>query len=318
MDSVLIIHASVGAGHKRAAQAIEEAMHIRYPACKVKVVDIVDIGGPWFETIYKNMYLKLVDQTWGAYLVGWLFDMGNQSPPGFLKRWLEEALILNFFDFIYSNDYDLVIHTHFLSLEFVTMLRRSKSYFTPHVTVVTDFDAHAYWALQPCERYFVARTEAMLGLTYHGLPESCFRITGIPIVPAFPACPDRATCLRELGLKGLKPMILLISFGPKVVSAFEYLLESQQPLEIVVVTGRQADIRAELEEVELPTQHDVKLEGFTKVIEKYMKCADLLITKPGGLTTSECLASGCGMVIVNPYPGQEVRTPTCFWKQGAL
>lgn len=316
MDRVLIIHASVGAGHKRAAEAVRDTIALTHKDCETTVMDIVDMGGPLFQLIYKSAYLELVNRSWGAYLVGYLFDAGNTAPPGFVKRILEEAILLDFFEYLYQKEFDIIIHTHFLALEFISMLRREGLYTTPQVVTVTDFDTHAWWALDHVEHYFVARREGLLGLTFHGLPEEQISISGIPIVPAFQSCPDYVDCLREVGVEGAKPVVLLVSFGPKVMQAYSFLLRAQLPLEIVVITGRQADIRSKLEQVAVPKHHSVKLEGFTKIMERYLRVADIVISKPGGLTSSECLASGCAMVIVSPYPGQEQRNSDFLLEAG--
>jgi len=316
LKKVLIIHASVGAGHKRAAQAVKEAFEIQEPAVQVTVLDVCDIGGTWFNTIYKHSYMSLVDRKWGSFFVGYLFELGNEEPPGCLKRIVEEMFLLDFIEYLYKHDFNLVIHTHFLALEILAAMRRRRVWNTRHVCVVTDFDTHAYWAVGPVERFFVAREEAKLGLTHHGVPSSSVCVTGIPIVPAFAKCPDRNTCMHELNIEGKRPVVLLVSWGESVVEAYEVLLQTRTPLEIVVITGRQADISAQLEVFEVPLRHRTKLEGFTTVIERYMRAADILITKPGGLTTAEAMASGLAMVVVAPYPGQEVRNTEMLLEEG--
>jgi len=304
---VLIIHASVGAGHRRAAEALQQAFAAARPDCETIVVDVIDLTGRWFERVYKTTYLRLVDSSWGTHVMAFLFDLENREPPGFMKFLLEGIFMLNFLEFLYKHDCDLVVHTHFLSQEFVAMLRRSRHYWIPHVTVVTDFDAHAYWTVRPVERWFVAREETMAQLGFHGVPADSVSVTGIPIAPAFSACPERDECLKELGLCGRAPVVLLLSFGPRLAEAYNQLLGVREPIRLVVLTGRQADVREELARVETPSRHRVLLQGFTTVMERYMRCADIVVTKPGGLTTSECLASGCAMVVLSPYPGQESR-----------
>jgi len=316
MNRVLIIHASVGAGHKRAAEAVKDALALTHKDCEVTVMDIVDMGGSLFHLIYKKGYLELVNRTWGAYLVGYLFDAGNKAPPGFVKRILEEAILLEFFEYLYQKEFDIIIHTHFLALEFISMLRREGLYTTPQVVTITDFDTHAWWALDHVEHYFVARRDGLLGLTFHGIPEEQISISGIPIVPAFESCPCYADCLRQVGVEGIRPVVLLVSFGPKVTEAYSFLLRAQVPLEIVVITGRQADVRSKLEQVQVPKHHSVKLEGFTRIMERYLRVADIVISKPGGLTSSECLASGCAMIVVSPYPGQEQRNSDFLLEAG--
>lgn len=316
LRKVLIIHASVGAGHKRAAQAVKETFEISAPEVEVTLLDVCDIGGKWFNALYKHAYLGLVDRTWGSFLVGYLFELGNVEPPGVLKRVTEEIFLLDFIKYLYNNDVDMVVHTHFLALEILSAMRRREVWCQRQVCVVTDFDTHAFWAVGPCEHFFVAREEAKLGLLHHGVPEETVSVTGIPIVPSFVSCPDRQECLEELDIMGVCPVVLLISFGPGVVEAYKNLLEARTPLEVVVITGRQADIRKELEQLEVPERHRVKLEGFTAVMEKYMCAADIIVTKPGGLITCEALASGLAMIVVSPYPGQEVRNTDMLLEEG--
>jgi processive 1,2-diacylglycerol beta-glucosyltransferase len=86
---------------------------------------------------------------------------------------------------------------------------------------------------------------------------------------------------------------------------------------LVVVCGRNAELKETLEKIEPSARHRVKILGLTREIDQLMACADLVVTKPGGLTTSECLARGLPMVIVNPIPGQESRNSDFLLESGA-
>lgn len=103
---------------------------------------------------------------------------------------------------------------------------------------------------------------------------------------------------------------------PAVFALYEQVLQVKTPLEIVVVTGRQADIRSQLALIPVPEHHLVRLEGFTTVMHTYMSAADIIITKPGGMTTAESLVSGLAMIVVNPYPGQEMRNTDQLLEEG--
>jgi len=325
-ERVLIVHGSVGAGHKRAAQALSEAFEERYPEVHVEVVDFVDFAGSLFNTIYKKGYLSLSEKNWGSHFVGWAFDAGNTKPPGAFKRLVQEAFLLDFIRYIYKFQPDVIVNTHFLSTEIVAGLRRRNLLKIPQVTVVTDYDAHAFWASWPCERFFVGQEGAVANLTHVNpkITEDDVMITGIPVVPAFNALPTKNKCTKNLGLAGDKgrPIVLICASGakymgrPSVFTLYEQALSCEEKLEIVVITGRQKDLRVELEEILVPSQHKVKLEGFTRVMHEYMQAADLIITKPGGLTTAESLATGTAMVVVNPYPGQEMRNTDNLLENG--
>ncbi|GMH59861.1 hypothetical protein TL16_g02916 [Triparma laevis f. inornata] len=314
---VLIVHGSVGAGHKRAAQALSDTFQQRYPEIVVEVVDIVDFAGSFFSSVYKTGYLSLSEKTWGSHLVGYFFDAGNTERPGWFKRLIQEAFLLDFINYIYKFKPDVIVNTHFLSTEIVAGLRRRQLLKIPQVTVVTDYDAHAYWANYPNEKFFVGQEGAVGNLTHVNpqIEQDDVLVTGIPCVPAFSAVPTQKQCIKNLGLAGEKgrPIVLICASGaiyegrPSVFTLYEQALSCSSKLEIVIITGRQKDLRSQLEQIAVRPQHKVKLEGFTKVMHEYMTAADLIITKPGGLTTAESLATGTAMLIVNPYPGQEMR-----------
>jgi len=166
----------------------------------------------------------------------------------------------------------------------------------------------------------MGREEGKIALQHHGVPGDLVHVTGIPCRRAFyTETLSKKECAQTLGLQGRndKPVILICSSGGNVVDIYKSALAVTAPIEIVVITGRQADVRAELAKVDVPERHSVKLEGFTDLMHQYMRAADIIITKPGGLTTAESLAMGLAMVIVNPYPGQEVRNADMLLEAGA-
>jgi processive 1,2-diacylglycerol beta-glucosyltransferase len=144
--------------------------------------------------------------------------------------------------------------------------------------------------------------------------------TGIPIHPVFSTPKDRTACLARLGLVGDRPIVLQLAGGfgvGPIEKLYRALLDVAPPLEVVVVTGRNEKARGQLETVAAPPRHRTKVLGFTDQIDELMAVADLVMTKPGGLTTSETLARGAAMVIVNPIPGQESRNSDFLLENGA-
>src|SRR5204862_2166522 len=104
--------------------------------------------------------------------------------------------------------------------------------------------------------------------------------------------------------------------GP-IAKLYQALLEVDRPMEVVVIAGRNESARAQLEALPAGPRHRTKILGFTDKIDELMAAADLVVSKPGGLTTSESLARGVGMVIVNPIPGQESRNSDYLLEHGA-
>jgi processive 1,2-diacylglycerol beta-glucosyltransferase len=321
---VLVLSASVGAGHLRAAEAVEAALRQRVPEAAVKNVDVLELTNAVFRRVYGKMYLDLVNQA--PHVLGYFYDMMDRPSKSGKNRGDRLRLVLQklnlkpFIRFLQKQPWDLVINTHFLPAEIIASLRKQGQLTLPQVTVTTDFDTHRLWVNQPCERYFTATGEGSLYLQSWGVPAESIIPTGIPIHPVFSQPKDRAACLARHGLAADRPVVLQLGGGfgvGPVEKLCHALLSVEVPLQLVTVAGRNAKLKAELEKIPAPARHRVNVIGFTKAIDELMAVADLVVSKPGGLTTSETLASGAVMVIVNPIPGQESRNSDFLLENGA-
>src|SRR5207253_6684650 len=168
------------------------------------------------------------------------------------------------------------INTHFLPAEIIASLRKQERLSVPQVTVTTDFETHRLWMNQPCEHYFTATEEGALYLETWGVPRADISVTGIPIHPVFSQPKERADCVTRLGLTGDRPVILQLSGGfgvGPIEKLYRGLLAVEEPLEIMVVTGRNVAVKAQLETITVPTRHRTKLFGFTDQIDELMAAA---------------------------------------------
>jgi processive 1,2-diacylglycerol beta-glucosyltransferase len=321
---ILVLSASVGAGHLRAAEAVELALRQTVPQAMVKNIDILTLTNAAFRRVYGRAYLDLVNRV--PHVLGYFYDMLDRPSRsgryrGDRLRLVVEKLNLRpFVRFLQEEPWDLVINAHFLPAEIVASLRKKERLEIPQVTVTTDFETHRLWVNQPCEHYFTATQEGALYLQSWGVPATDTTATGIPIHPAFSEPKDRGECLARLGLVGDRPVVLQsaggFGVGP-IEKIYRALLDVKDPLQIMVVTGRNEKARAQLEAVDVPARHRAKVLGFTTQIDELMSAADLVVSKPGGLTTSETLARGAAMVVVNPIPGQESRNSDYLLENGA-
>jgi processive 1,2-diacylglycerol beta-glucosyltransferase len=321
---ILILSASVGAGHIRAAEAVEQACKQMLPDATVRNLDILEMTNRVFRRIYGQFYLDLINKA--PHVLGYFYDLLDQPSKSGLNRsdrfrlMVEKMNLNKFTRFLLGQPWDLVINTHFLPAEIIAALRKAGKTHVPQVTATTDFETHRLWVNQPCERYFTATDEGALYLHSWGVPKEATFITGIPIHPAFSVPVDRATILAKHGLDGAKPIVLQLAGGfgvGPVEKLFTALLTVPMPLQVVAVCGRNETVKADLEKLTRPERHKIKIVGFTKEIDELMAVADLVISKPGGLTTSEALARGAVMVIVNPIPGQESRNSDYLLENGA-
>lgn len=319
---ILVLHASVGAGHTRAAMATAAALAAEAPGADIRVIDALDLARPLFSRLYGKGYLKLVEKA--PALFGMLYDITDRKPRRGLgdrlrrvvQRWGASGLL----DLLEDGGWDVVVHTHFLAPELACALRREGRLKAPQLVVVTDYDAHRIWVHEPVERYCVAGPVAEASLRAHGVEEDDIELTGIPVDPAFYAPVDRDAALKEFGLSDGYPVVVQASGGHgvgPVEEVYRALLASTIPSQLVVVCGRNEAARKALAAIRPPARHRVKILGYTDAMRRLMAAADLLVTKPGGLTVSEALACGLPMALINPIPGQEVRNADYLLENGA-
>lgn len=319
---ILILTASVGAGHVRAAEAVDLALRQRDPAATIERHDVLDLTNALFRRLYGKAYLDLVNLA--PHMVGAMYDHSDKPLPTrgakHKLRHLVQQRNLSRVVAKIAEGWDLVVHTHFLAPDLMASMARKGRKGMRQATVVTDFDAHAFWVNQPCERYFVATEEAALSLAHWGVPRPTIEITGIPIHPVFSAPKDPAAMRAKHGLAQDRPVVLLLSggfgLGP-VEKIHAGLLALERPLHVVAVCGRNAGLKTKLDAAKVPARHKSTVMGFTTEMDELLAAAELAVTKPGGLTTSECLARGVAMVIMNPIPGQESRNSDWLLEHGA-
>ncbi|MEX2138639.1 MAG: glycosyltransferase [Pirellulales bacterium] len=320
---ILILSASVGAGHLRAAEAVEAAARELDPAAVVKHIDVLTLTNKLFRQLYGRAYLDLVNKL--PHALGYFYDLLDQQPsPSHksdrLRRLVQRLNLGKFLRLLQTDGWDVVVNTHFLPAEIIAALKRQGKFAPPQLTVVTDFESHRLWANEPCEAYFTATEEAALTLHRWGVPPTATAITGIPVHPVFSQSKDRAECCRRQGIVGDRPVVLQLAGGfgvGPIEQIYRTILSVETPLELVIVCGRNTELKAQLDRCPVPPQHRAKVLGFTDQMDELMCAADVVVSKPGGLTTSEILARGAALLIVNPIPGQESRNSDFLLENGA-
>jgi len=200
-----------------------------------------------------------------------------------------------------------VVHTHYFGLHMLDPLGRVEP--PVHVVAITDHGLHGLWLHPAVSRYYVSNATLAERVAALGVREDRLRWSGIPIDPRFAALPTRAEARARLGVDGGGPLILLIAAGLPPASAEAIvagLAVGFGPLEVAVATGRSAELAERLPRL-ADARGPVRFHwlGNTRAIPDWMAGADLVVGKPGGLTSSEALAAGRPFVVVDPYPLQE-------------
>ena len=318
--TILILHASAGGGHQRAAEALREAAQ----ACGDTVVvrDILDFVPKYFRRTYSNGYLNLVraaPELWG-YLYA-QSDRKSQRPViRHIRSGFQQLNAASFYGFLRAEAPDAVLCTHFLPLELIASMRSRKRRAPPLFGVVTDYAVHALWYCAGVNAYYVATEEARRQLCRKGQPAVGVFLTGIPVLAAFSRrCPP-SEGRRLLGLRSDLPLALVLSGGYGVgptVALLQACAIEPPPCQFLVVAGHNPKLERAARKAVAGTRLVVAIYGFVDNIDAFMDAADLVIGKSGGLTTAEALSKGRPMLIVDPIPGQEQRNAEWLLEGGA-
>ncbi len=319
---VLVLSASAGAGHVRAADAIVRAIEEMGAAEEVRHVDALEYTNKLFRHLYSKAYVEMVNKT--PELLGWLYDALDTPWKNERRRLaLDKLNTRPLVRMLKEYQPEVVVCTHFLPAEIISWLKAKERITVPQAIVVTDFDVHAMWLCHYYEQYFVALDETRVHLENLGIPPEKITVSGIPIDPLFAQVKDKRAMRAKHGLD-VEQTTILLSAGGFGVGPVEHILQSlaglQHPAQVVALCGRNDDLKIRVERLaaELPPERALRIKavGYTTEMDEFMSASDLLLGKPGGLTTSEALAKGLVFCVVNPIPGQEERNSDHLLEEG--
>jgi processive 1,2-diacylglycerol beta-glucosyltransferase len=341
----MIATATAGGGHLAAAAALEEAWRAFRPKDALEKVDLVKFFSPLHRKIHADGYLTLVEhapELWG--LVFKKTDNVKLAQRlNRFKRVFPSNSRAKFERCVKQFAPDAVLCTHYLPLETLGDLRRNTMRRMTRdmkrsgrggatlkgtmasglpgpfvVSIVTDFEAHALWMEVCVDLYCVAAEETKARLVARGAPAGNIVATGIPISAKFSQTMDRRAARKKMGLRDDLAVLLVLSGGFGMGPVGEIVGEVdkvESPFQIIVVTGRNEELRRELAAAD--RRHPTQVLGFANNMHELMALSDLVISKPGGLTSSEALALGKPLFILNPIPGQEAANSDFLLERGA-
>lgn len=321
---VLILSTSIGTGHVRAAQAIEAAFKQHYADVFVRHEDSLSFANAAFRKVYQQTYVDLVANA--PDLLGMAYDYADRDWDKLHYGMAFERLnIAKLARLLKDFKPDAIVCTHSLPADMVSWLLCRKEISCHHAIVITDFDLHAVWLCHHYSRYYVAIDETKEHLVELGFERSRIVTSGIPIDPIFARVKEQRSMRLKHKLAPDLPTIFVsaggLGMGP-VEQILDQLGKLRQPVSIVVACGANAPL---LEKVRFASEklshaqnsrHVIHSIGFTSEMDEYMVASDLIIGKPGGLTSSEALAKGLVAVIIKPIPGQEERNADHLIEEG--
>jgi len=320
---VLILSISKRSGHQHAAQAIENAFRQNYPSIKTINRNFFDIiSNPRMEEMVSNTYLRILRTT--PNLWDYLYD--NEKVFKKTSRWrqlISRQTSIKFKEVIDQIRPSVIVCTQAFPGEVTATLKKNGEIDIPLVAIVTDFVAHAYWVHPEVDLYVVPAEKTKEGLVKHNILSSRIKILGIPIESVFEkyySQLEKEEIIQKQGLKRNIPILLMMGgcqgFAPmkRLVQLIE---RSKIRCQILAVTGLHTKLRRELNKLKSELTIPLKVYGYTNNIHELMSISDLLITKPGGMTTTEALVKRLPMIISHPLPGQEEKNSQFLVESGA-
>ena len=284
-------------------------------------VDALAFTNKLFRDFYSKLYLKLVEEA--PTLLGWWYEKSDEPWKTDRMRLLLDRLNTGpLIELLSDLQPDITICTHFMPAEIISHLITRKQIRAKLSIVVTDYDFHAMWLSRAFHRYFVALDETKAYLSTLGLPPERITVSGIPVDPAFGKNTDKPALRRQLKLRPEVPVIL-VTAGALGVNPAEQVVKSLRKLthraQVAVICGKNPEAKQKVEE-ELRQGKAGKAEfqvlGYVDDMAAWMGAADLLVSKPGGMTSAESMASGLPMAIYDPIPGQEERNSDQLLEKG--
>lgn len=326
---ILIATLTAGGGHIAAAAAMEEAWRTARPDDTVERLDLAKFHSRLQKKIHEDGYVKLVElapELWGM-IFGKTDNPKVARQLSKLRRAFPSASRGKFVRHLKQFKPDVVICTHFLPFETLGLLKNKQAngkrstdgWKQPLVvSVVTDFEAHALWMDDCIELYCVATEGTKARLVARGAKPEQVVPTGIPIAGKFLLKTDPKAVRQQYGLRDDQPVLLVLGGGFGMGPVGEILAELDKVpghFQTIVVAGRNEKLRREL--ATHNRKHPTHVLGFASNMHELMAVSDLIITKPGGLTSSEALAIGKPLFILNPIPGQEAANSDFLLEHGA-
>ncbi len=318
---ILILYASAGHGHEKAARALGEACEALGSSWSVEVVDSLSKTPSFFGRSYASFYIFLIKYApwlWGFFYyvsdIAWIYFFLRP-----IRRLVNSFAARDLEKFMIEKDPSVIITTHFLSTEVASHLKQRKLIHSRLFTVVTDYQPHFIWTADAVNGYVVALEDTMESLVKKGVRAEKIRVLGIPIAKKFAERHSREALCNKLRLRSKIFTVLITSGGAGVGTISNIvrgLLDLKKPIQILVVCGTNKKLLDGLAKISKDTPL-LKVFGFVHNMDELMEVSDLVVGKGGGLTITESHAEEKPMILFRSVPGQEMRNARCVEKYRA-
>ncbi|MBI3316197.1 MAG: glycosyltransferase [Candidatus Omnitrophica bacterium] len=318
---VLILYASAGHGHEKAARALEAAYRDLYPHRPVICRDVLEFSAGFLGSFYENSYLwqiRHLPRVWGFFYylldIRWVY-----GGVAVIRRLVNALMVARLEKFLIQESPVVILATHFLPIEVTDHLKKKGKLKPALIAVVTDYLPHCIWTAVGVDHYVVAAEETQAALIEKGVDPSRIKILGIPTEPKFLKAFSRASLCARFGISENTFTVLITSGGAGIGALAlmaRSILEKDPWLQVLMVCGTNRGLEQEMRAL-AANHRGFKVFGFVNNMEELMEAADLTVGKGGGLTITESFVKGKPVILFRPVPGQESRNGKIVEKNGA-
>jgi processive 1,2-diacylglycerol beta-glucosyltransferase len=318
---IVILSCNYGGGHHRVAEVLGHEVRQRSPGCRVEIYDYIETClGPWYNNTFSSLYFGSV--RWAPWLYRWFYQATSAiSADSPVQRFINSLGKRRLAAILQAQRPDIVVCTYCLPAGGMSELKREGRTDVPCVTVVTDHAVHRQWIHPGIELYLVSSDQVRDGMLAHGLLPDHVLPTGIPVAPAFGTPLQPQPLRRQYGLEPTLPTILVMVGAHNLMrgalDVYRNLVALPCPAQLLFVCGKDERLRQVIAQLAQEASRPVRVFGYVSEIPALMAVSDLMITKAGGVTTSEALAAELPMVLINPIPGQEEENTAFLQAVGA-
>lgn len=324
MKKIIVFYASYGGGHFSAANSIKKYLDENYDNLEVEIVDCMKYITPFFEKITTGAYREMAKKAPGLWK-----KVYYHSKKGVLSGISKESNKLmssKLLKLIKQSNPDLIISTHPFSSQMVNYLKKKEKLDCPLATILTDFEFHEQWIVGHMftNFFFVSNEDMKESLVKKNVDSEKILVTGIPFSERFLEAFNKEEIFKMFDLDINKKVILFFGGGEfglgkdKTIKMLRSLIALNKELQIVAVAGKNEKMKLAFEEVvkEMGSEDRVRVLPFTDKVPELMNISYLVVTKPGGLTTTESLISNLPIIVINPLPGQEEENAIFLERHG--